>query len=62
MLWMLAREVLRMRGEIVRSDAWDVMVDLFIMREQTDEKEENAEGEAQDAPYEQPAIDASRLS
>ncbi|KAM7537933.1 hypothetical protein Aperf_G00000059640 [Anoplocephala perfoliata] len=59
MLWMLAREVLRMRGEIVRSDSWDVMVDLFIMREQTDEKEENAEGEAQDANFEQPAIDAA---
>ncbi|VDL64006.1 unnamed protein product [Hymenolepis diminuta] len=59
MLWMLAREVLRMRGEIVRSEPWDVMVDLFIMREQTDEKEENAEGEAQDVPYEVPAGEAA---
>lgn len=62
MLWMLAREVLRMRGEIVRSEPWDVMVDLFIMREQTDEKEENAEGEAQDVPYEVPAGEAGSLS
>jgi len=33
MYWLLAREVLRLRGVIPRTIAWDVMVDLFIFRE-----------------------------
>ncbi|XP_054169309.1 40S ribosomal protein SA-like [Oppia nitens] len=31
--WLLAREVLRMRGSIGRSMPWNVMVDLFLYRE-----------------------------
>jgi len=39
--WFLAREVLRLRGAITRSEEWDVMVDMFIYRDADDiEKEE----------------------
>lgn len=33
MWWMLAREVLRMRGTISRDRTWDVMPDLFFYRD-----------------------------
>eukprot|EP00178_Gracilaria_changii_P018956 TRINITY_DN5501_c0_g1_i6.p1 TRINITY_DN5501_c0_g1~~TRINITY_DN5501_c0_g1_i6.p1 ORF type:complete len:286 (-),score=37.53 TRINITY_DN5501_c0_g1_i6:155-961(-) len=34
--WLLAREVLRMRGQIVRTVPWDVSVDLFFYRDAED--------------------------
>lgn len=41
MWWLLAREVLRMRGKISRERPWDVMVDLYFHREvEETEKEE----------------------
>ena len=47
MWWMLAREVLRLRGTISREVPWDVMVDLFFYRDPEDaEKEEQAAIEA----------------
>jgi len=48
MWWLLAREVLYLRGKIPRGAPWDVMVDLFFYRDPTeDEKtEEAAEGQA----------------
>ena len=33
MYWLLAREVLRLRGTIPRTSPWDVMVDMFFYRE-----------------------------
>ena len=38
MYWMLCREVLRIRGEVSRKEAWPVMVDLFLFREPDDKK------------------------
>jgi len=41
--WLLAREVLRLRGEIPREQKWDTVVDLFFYREPEEaEKEEQA--------------------
>jgi len=43
MYWLLAREVLYLRGTLNRATPWDVMVDLFLFREpeQEEEKEES---------------------
>lgn len=40
-MWMLAREVLRLRGKISRTQPWEVMVDMYFFREvEEQEKEE----------------------
>jgi len=49
--WLLAREVLRLRGTVTRNTPWNVMVDMFFYRdpEQT-EKEEGSREKAIEAP------------
>lgn len=43
MWWLLAREVMRLRGEIVRDEPWDVMVDLFFYHEAKEDLKEEPE-------------------
>jgi len=40
MLWMLAREVLRMRGTLSRNTPWEVMVDMYFYREAEEQEKE----------------------
>jgi len=47
MYWLLAREVLRMRGAISRMEKWNVMVDLFMHREAEVETTAAATGEGE---------------
>lgn len=56
MWWMLAREVLRLRGTISREVPWDVMVDLFLYRDPEEaekEAEQQAAGEKEKAAKEE---------
>jgi len=51
MWWLLAREVLRLRGQIPREGKWDVVVDLFFYRDPEEaEKEEQAAKEVAAPP------------
>ena len=51
MYWLLAREMLRMRGTVARMAPWDVPVDLFFYRD----PEELEKAETADAFTEEPA-------
>jgi len=58
--WMLAREVLRLRGTVPRtSDGWNVMVDMFFYRDPEEvEKTEEAKAAGADAGAEGAAVAA----
>jgi len=48
MWWMLTREVLRLRGQLSRSEKWEVMVDMFLYhdpqeQEKTEKRAQNKE-------------------
>jgi len=55
MIWLLAREVLRIRGTISRSEQWNVMPDLFFYRDQ----EETNKEDQQAAPEVQEQFDSN---
>jgi len=57
MWWLLAREVLRLRGTIPQNQDWDVMCDLYFYRDPDEiEKDEQlaAQKEVEEAPPAQP--------
>lgn len=53
MYWLLAREVLYLRGELPRGIQWDVMVDMFIWRDpqEFDAKKQELEASPLEIPY-----------
>lgn len=67
MFWMLAREVLRLRGTISRSQPWEVIVDLFFYRDPEEiEREEKEAANREDVipavagqQWDQPPMDAT---
>jgi len=54
MWWLLAREVLRLRGSISRELKWEVMVDLFFFRDPDEAEKEDQAATAEKAIKEQP--------
>ena len=60
MFWLLAREVLFIRGDLQRSEGWDVMIDLFMYRDINDTRNQEAKEEVAEADDEPAAGDEGR--
>jgi small subunit ribosomal protein SAe len=57
--WLLAREVLRLRGTIPRTTAWSVMVDMFFYRDPEEvEKQQQEEAQAKLAAQQGAEVEA----
>lgn len=52
LFWMLAREVLYLRGTVQRGQEWHVMVDLFMYREIDNKAKKGADEEVEEAAEE----------
>ncbi|KAJ2082178.1 structural constituent of ribosome [Coemansia sp. RSA 988] len=56
--WLLAREVLRLRGSLSRKEPWNVMVDMYFYRE-PEEVEKDLEAQQTEKPAEGGSWDAA---
>lgn len=54
MWWMLAREVLRLRGSISRETPWEVMVDLYFYRDPEEAEKEEQAAQIEKVPTKEP--------
>ncbi|KAJ3335708.1 structural constituent of ribosome [Gonapodya sp. JEL0774] len=57
MWWLLAREVLRLRGSLPRSQTWSVMVDMFFYRDPEEQDKDRAAEEAKELEAAAPVKD-----
>jgi len=53
MLWFLAREVLRIRGQLSRTEQWEVMPDLFFHRDHDEATKEEHQQAAEPQEFDQ---------